>query len=188
MFLATEIYHTLVSKLSHPAYTPYPTQSHETHSGPPYCSKTQLTSSISTSISLLVSISILTHTNLHSYMYIHISMLCLCHVYGASLVAQLIKESTCNAGDPALIPGLGKSPGERIGYPLQYSWAFLVVQMIKNLPAMQKTWLRSLSWEDPLEEGMATHSSILAWRIPMDGGAWWATVHRVTKSRTQLSS
>ena len=59
--------------------------------------------------------------------------------------------------------------------------------MVKNQPAMQKTWIRSLGWEDPLEEGMATHSSILAWRIPMDRGAWWATVDGVTKSQTQLS-
>ena len=59
--------------------------------------------------------------------------------------------------------------------------------MVKNQPAMQKTWIRSLGWEDPLEEGMETHSSILAWRIPMDRGAWWATVDGVTKSQTQLS-
>ena len=58
--------------------------------------------------------------------------------------------------------------------------------MVKNLPAMQQTWVLSLGWEDPLEEGMAIHSSILAWRIPMDRRAWWATVHRVSKSWTQL--
>ena len=58
--------------------------------------------------------------------------------------------------------------------------------MIENLPAMQEAQVRSLGWEDPLEEGMATHSSILAWRIPMDRGTWWATVHRVTNSQTQL--
>ena len=56
--------------------------------------------------------------------------------------------------------------GEEIGYPLQYSWAFLVAQMVKNLPAMLETWVQSLGWEDALEEGMETHSSILAWRIP----------------------
>ena len=76
------------------------------------------------------------------------------------------KESMCNAGDPSLIPGFGRSPGEGIGYPLQYSWASLVSQTVKNPPAMQETWVRSTGWEDPLEEGMATHSSILAWRIP----------------------
>ena len=65
-------------------------------------------------------------------------------------------------------------------------WASLVAQMVKNLPVIWKTWVRSLGWEDPLEKGMATHSRILAWRIPMDRGAWWATVHGVTKSRTRL--
>ena len=62
----------------------------------------------------------------------------------------------------------------------------MVAQMVKNPPAMWETWVPSLGWEDPLEEGMATHSSILAWRIPMDRGAWQATVHEVTKSQTQL--
>ena len=75
------------------------------------------------------------------------------------------KESTCNAGDPSLIPGLGRSPGEGISYPLQYSWASLVAQLVKNLPAMRETWVPSLGWEDPLEKGKATHSSILACRI-----------------------
>ena len=65
-----------------------------------------------------------------------------------------------------MILGLGRSPGEGIGYPLQYSWASLVAQMVKNLPVMQETWVRSLGWEDPLEKEKATHSSILAWRIP----------------------
>ena len=64
-----------------------------------------------------------------------------------------------------MIPGLGRFPGKEIGHPYQYSWASLVTQTVKNLPAMWKIWVRSLGWEDPLEEGMATHSSILAWRI-----------------------
>ena len=76
------------------------------------------------------------------------------------------KESACNAGDPGSIPGSGRSAGEGIGYPLQYSWASLESQLVKNLPAVWDTWVRSLGWEDPLEEGMATHSSTLAWRIP----------------------
>ena len=59
-----------------------------------------------------------------------------------------------------------------------------MAQAVKNSPAMWETWVRSLGWEDPLEKGMATHSSILAWRIPMDRGAWRATVHRVAKSQT----
>ena len=76
------------------------------------------------------------------------------------------KESVCNAEDPSLIPGWGRSAGEGIGYPLQYSWAALAAQLLKNLPAMRETWVRSLGWENPLEKGKATHSSILAWRIP----------------------
>ena len=76
------------------------------------------------------------------------------------------EESACNAEDPGLIPGLGRSPGKGIDNPLQYSWASLVAETVKNLPAMQETWVQSLGWEDPLEEGMATYSSILAWRIP----------------------
>ena len=76
------------------------------------------------------------------------------------------KESACNAEDPSLIPRLGRSTREGIGYPLQYSWVSLVGQLVKNPPAVRKTWVRSLGWEDPLEEGKDTHSSILAWRIP----------------------
>ena len=76
------------------------------------------------------------------------------------------KESACNAGEPGSIPGSGRSLGERIGYPLQYTWASLVAQLGKNMPAMRETWVRSVGWEDPLEKGKATHSSILAWRIP----------------------
>ena len=87
------------------------------------------------------------------------------------------EEFACNTGDPGSIPGLGRSAGEGIGYPLQYTWASLVVQLIMNLPVTQETWARSLGWEDPLEEGTTTHFSILAWRIP------W-TVHGVAKSRT----
>ena len=64
--------------------------------------------------------------------------------------------------------------------------ASTVVQMVKNPPAMPKTWVQSLVWEDPLEEVVATHSCILAWIIPMDRGAWQATVHGVTKNQTQL--
>ena len=85
------------------------------------------------------------------------------------------RESACNAGDPGSIPGLGRSPGEGIGYLLQYSWASLLAQTLKNLPAMWETWVQSLGWEDSMEEGMAIHSSILAWRIPMNRGAWKAT-------------
>ena len=72
------------------------------------------------------------------------------------------EESPCNAGDPGSIPGSGRSTGEGIGYALQYSWACLVAQLVKNLPTMQETLVRSLGWEDPLEKGKGTHSSILA--------------------------
>ena len=65
-----------------------------------------------------------------------------------------------------MIPGSGRSAGEGIGYLLQYSWASLVAQLVKNLPAMQETWVLSLGWGDPLEKGTATHSSILVWIIP----------------------
>ena len=71
--------------------------------------------------------------------------------------------------ETGLTPGLGKSTGEGIGYTQQYSWASLVAQLVRNPPAVQETWLRSLGWEDPLEKGMATHSSILAWRIQAMG-------------------
>ena len=76
------------------------------------------------------------------------------------------KESTCNAGDPSSIPGSGRFTGEGIGYPLQNCWTSLVAQLVKNPPAMWETWVQSLGWEDPLKKGKATHSSILAWRIP----------------------
>ena len=67
---------------------------------------------------------------------------------------------------PGLTPGWGRSAGEGVGYPLQHSWASLVAQLVKNPPAIQETWVQSLGWEDSLEKGMATHSSILAWRFP----------------------
>ena len=72
------------------------------------------------------------------------------------------KESTCNSGEPGSIPGLGGSPGEGIGYPLQYSWASLIAQLVKNPPSMQETLVGFLGREDLLEKGKATHSSILA--------------------------
>ena len=75
------------------------------------------------------------------------------------------KESACNAEDSGSVSGLGRSTGEGIGYPLQYSWASLVVQLVKNPLAIWETWVQSLGWADPLEKGKATHSSILAWRI-----------------------
>ena len=85
------------------------------------------------------------------------------------------KESACNAGDPGSIPGSGRSVGEGIGYPLQYSWAFLVAQLVKNPPAMWEIWVQSLGWEDPPEEG-----------IPLENSTD-CIVHGVTKSQTLLS-
>ena len=75
------------------------------------------------------------------------------------------KESACNVGDPSSIPGSGRSLGEGIGYTLQYSWASPVAHLVKNPPAMLKTWVRPLGWEDPLEKGTPMPSSILAWTI-----------------------
>ena len=97
-------------------------------------------------------------------------------------------ESSLNVGDPSANPELGSFSGEGIDGPLQYSWAYLVAQMVKNPPAVWETWVQSLGWEQTLEEGMATHSCILAWRILMNKGTWWATVHGITKSQTQLSN
>ena len=71
------------------------------------------------------------------------------------------KEYTCNAEDPSSIPGSGRSSGEGIGYLFQYSWTSLVAELVKNPPAVRETWVRTLGWEDPLEKGWATHSSIL---------------------------
>ena len=65
-----------------------------------------------------------------------------------------------------MIPGLGRSTEEGIGYSLQYSWASLVAQLVKNPSTMRETWVQTLDWEDPLDKGKATHSSILVWRIP----------------------
>ena len=106
-------------------------------------------------------------------------------IYWASpLVAQLGKESTCNAGDPGSIPVWGSSPGEGIGYPLQYSWASLMAQMVKNPPAMRETRVRPLGWKDPLEKGNGNPLQYSCLENPMDRGAWWAIVHGVANSQT----
>ena len=126
------------------------------------------------------------------------------------------KESACNAGDPRLIPGSGRSAGEGIGYPLQYSWASRVAQLVKNLPAMWETWVQSLGWDDPLEKGKAyplqycglensmdcvVHGVTKSQEDPLekemathssilawrDRASWWATVHGVAKSQTRLT-
>ena len=98
----------------------------------------------------------------------------------ASLVAQLVKNPPAMQETLVQFLGWEDSPGEGIGYPLQYSWASFVAQLVKDLPAMQEIRVLSLGQENPLEKGMATHSSILAWRIP------WAD-HRVAKSPRRLN-
>ena len=91
------------------------------------------------------------------------------------------KESACNTGDPGLFPGLGRSPGEGIGYPLQYSWASLVAQLVKNLAAVQETWVGKSPWRRERHFGLST---LAFWpRNSMD-----CIVHQVAKSRTQLSN
>ena len=92
------------------------------------------------------------------------------------------KESTCDAGDSALIPASGRFPGEGIGYSLQYSWASLVAQLVKNLPAMWETWVWSLDCEDPLEKGKATPLQYSGLENSMD-----CIVYGVAKSRIWLS-
>ena len=93
------------------------------------------------------------------------------------------KESTCNAGGPGLIPGLGRSAGEGIGYTLQYSWASLVAQLVKNLPAMRETWVRSLGWEDSPGEGKGYPLQYSGLENYMD-----CIVHGVAKRQTGQAS
>ena len=110
-------------------------------------------------------------------------LIMVCEIWCSFGWSQLANRS-CNAEDPSLIPELGKSPGEGIGYALQDSWAILVAQMVKNLPAIWEIWIWSPVWEDVLEKNMATHASNFAWRIPMDRRDSQATAHGVTKSVT----
>ena len=84
------------------------------------------------------------------------------------------KESACNVGNPSSIPGLGSSPAEGLGYPLQYSRVSLVAQMVKNPPAMQETWVQSLGWEDPLEKGAGYPLQYSGLENSVDRGAWQA--------------
>ena len=93
-------------------------------------------------------------------------------MYGLTILTLLYMYIGMITGDPGLILGSGRSIGEGIGYPLQYSWASLVVQLVKNLPAMQEIWAQSLGWEDLLEKGKTTHSSVLAWRISWTVYPW----------------
>ena len=121
----------------------------------------------------------MTLDNFFGYTLLHQENSLLFSVYWVFPHSSVSKELACNAGDPGLIPGSEKSPAEGIGYPLQYSWASLVAQLVKNPPTTRETWVWSLDWEDPLERGKATHSSILAWSIP------W--IHGVAESQTRLN-
>ena len=93
------------------------------------------------------------------------------------------KEFTCNAGDPGLIPGSGRSPGEGIGYPLQCSWASLVAQLVKNPPTMRETWVQALGWEDSSGERKGSPLQYSGLESSMD-----RIVHGVTKSQSRLSN
>ena len=96
--------------------------------------------------------------------------------------SSLGKESACNARDPSWIPGSGRSTGEGIGYPLQYSWASLVAYLVKKPPAMQETWVRSLGWEDSPGEEKGCPPQYSGMKNSMD-----CIVHGVAKSQTRLS-
>ena len=96
----------------------------------------------------------------------------------------MVKNPPANARDTkdtSSIPGPGRSTGEGIGYPLPYSWASRMAQLVKNLPVMWETWVLSLGWEDPMENKMAIHSSILVWRIP-----WSSRAHKESDTTEQL--
>ena len=108
------------------------------------------------------------------------------HILWASLVAQLVKNSPAMQ-ETWFDSWVISSPEEGVGYSLQYFWGSLVAQMVENLSATWETWVRSPGWEDPFKEAIATHSSILSWRVPMNRGAWLAAAHLVTKSWTKLS-
>ena len=138
-------------------------------------SKNQLLVSLIFCIVVLVSISLISPL-IFIISFFLLTLGFLYSSFSSSLNSSTGKESACSAGDSSLIPGLERSPREGIGYPLQYSWASLVAQMVKNPPAMWETWFQFLTWGDALEEGMATHSSVLAWRIPWteEAGRLWS--------------
>ena len=104
----------------------------------------------------------------------------------ASLVAQLVMNQPAE-GDYSSIRGFGRSLGEGIHYPIQSSWASLVAQTVKNPSEFWETWVQSLSWEDPLEEDMATHSSVLASRTPRYRAAWRAPVGGIAENQTLMA-
>ena len=109
---------------------------------------------------------------------------------GNLLQYSYLENSMDRGAWQAIVCGVAKSQTQLSDQHFHFHlnvWASLVAQKVKNPPAMWETWVWSMGWEDPLEKGMATHSSILAWRIHMDRGAWQATVHGVRKRQTRLS-
>ena len=114
-------------------------------------------------------------------------LMCACScVCGCVCLAQLLKNLPVMQEIP-LDFCVRKIPWRRDRLHIKYSWASLVAQRVKNLPEIWETWVLSLDWEDSLDEGMATHSSVPAWRIPMDRETWQSAVHGVSKSLRQLS-
>ena len=97
-------------------------------------------------------------------------------------------KSAYNAGDPSSIPGLERSSGEGIGYPLQYSWASLVAQKLKNLPAMRETWVWPLVGKIPWRRAWSPPLQYACLENPHGWGAWWATVYGVAKRQTRPSN
>ena len=116
------------------------------------------------------------------FIWLESPLLVYIHLYQLLKHSSIGEESACSAGDLGSIPGSGRSAGEGISYSLQYSWASLVAQLVKNLPAMRETWVWSLGWEDPLREGKGYPLQYSGLMNSMD-----CIVHGVTKSRTQLS-
>ena len=105
------------------------------------------------------------------YLMFEIKLPCPCRLLSFPY-RSLGKESVCNVGDPGSTPGSGRSAGKGISYPLQYSCVPFVAQLVKNLSTVWETWVWSLGWEDPLEKGKATHSSIGTWIIHRVGHDW----------------
>ena len=111
------------------------------------------------------------YTHIHTYIYSYTNVYMYIHIHLGFPGSSAAEESACNAGDSSSIPGSWRLAGEGIGYPLQYSWASLLAQTVKNLPAMWETWVRkiwvpSLGWEDPLEEGMQPTPVFLSGESP----------------------
>ena len=105
------------------------------------------------------------HTQTHTHTHTHRLLNSCGYRFHCFPCGSAGKDSACSAGEPGSVPRSGRSTGEGVGYPLQYSRDSLVAQLVKNLPTRRETWIQSLGLEDPLEKGAAIHSSIPAWRI-----------------------